>query len=137
MRISDWSSDVCSSDLRVDVGRPNIKGVLAPHAARRALQLVGERIGSVGIGLGVRHFKDAGDSAKHGSAAAGLKVFLLLQPRLAEVNLCVDGARKDDKTGAVDDLACIAGCADRGNPAVPHAEDRKSTRLTPVTNAQL
>src|SRR3546814_10247981 len=97
MHISDWSSDVCSSDLfgheqvagrcahehlyacrarqhfklaqvaRVGVGRPDIKGVLAPHAARRALQLVGERIGSVGIGLGVRHFKDAGDSAKHGS----------------------------------------------------------------------
>src|SRR3546814_2066829 len=104
MRISDWSSDVCSSDL-----------------ARRALQLVGERIGSVGIGLGVRHFKDAGDAAKHGGAAARLKVFLLLQPRLAEMNLRVDRAWKDDKTAAVDDFACIARCADRGDFAVPHA----------------
>src|SRR3546814_10032373 len=127
MRISDWSSDVCSSDL-----------------ARRALQLVGERIGSVGIGLGVRHFKDAGDAAKHGGAAARLKVFLLLQPRLAEMNLRVDRAWKDDKTAAVDDFACIARCADRGDFAVPHADaglrqstgrdhaavlDRKGTRL--------
>src|SRR3546814_18317520 len=78
-----------SQVARVGVGRPDIKGVLAPHAARRALQLVGERIGSVGIGLGVRHFKDAGDAAKHGGAAARLKVFLLLQPRLAEMNLRV------------------------------------------------
>src|SRR3546814_16022517 len=84
MRISDWSSDVCSSDL--------------------------------------------GDAAKHGGAAARLKVFLLLQPRLAEMNLRVDRAWKDDKTAAVDDFACIARCADRGDFAVPHADagDRKS-----------
>src|SRR3546814_15174068 len=110
MRISDWSSDVCSSDL-----------------ARRALQLVGERIGSVGIGLGVRHFKDAGDAAKHGGAAARLKVFLLLQPRLAEMNLRVDRAWKDDKTAAVDDFDCIARCADRGASDVPPAAGRPRT----------
>src|SRR3546814_9348046 len=86
MRISDWSSDVCSSDL--------------------------------------------GDAAKHGGAAARLKVFLLLQPRLAEMNLRVDRAWKDDKTAAVDDFACIARCADLGDFAVPHADAglRQSTR---------
>src|SRR3546814_16063768 len=68
------------------------------------------------------HFKDAGDAAKHGGAAARLKVFLLLQPRLAEMNLRVDRAWKDDKTAAVDDFACIARCADRGDFAVPHAD---------------
>src|SRR3546814_9406113 len=29
MRISDWSSDVCSSDLRVDRGKANLLGVEA------------------------------------------------------------------------------------------------------------
>src|SRR3546814_15764214 len=72
---------------RVGVGRPDIKGVLAPHAARRALQLVGERIGSVGIGLGVRHFKDAGDAAKHGGAAARLNAFPPPQPRPPHLHL--------------------------------------------------
>src|SRR3546814_16993036 len=104
---------------RVGVGRPDIKGVLAPHAARRALQLVGERIGRVGIGLGVRHFKDAGDATKHGGAAARLKVFLLLQPRLAVMNLRVDRARKDDKTAAVEVLACTTRCTDGRGIAVP------------------
>src|SRR3546814_11367914 len=38
------------------------------------------------------------------------------------MNLRVDRAWKDDKTAAVDDFACIARCADRGDFAVPHAD---------------
>src|SRR3546814_9510339 len=86
MRISDWSSDVCSSDL------------------------------------GVGHFEQAGDAAEHRGAAARFEVFLVLQPRLAEMDLGVDRSGKDSEAGAVDDLACVARYADPGDLAVAHAD---------------
>src|SRR3546814_9403900 len=45
MRISDWSSDVCSSDLLVSFGQARVKPAFMPAApapaARRALQAAG------------------------------------------------------------------------------------------------
>src|SRR3546814_5482015 len=38
MRISDWSSDVCSSDLITDIA-----------ALRRAIATVGDRLGNIGV----------------------------------------------------------------------------------------
>src|SRR3546814_7146637 len=39
MRISDWSSDVCSSDLALDVHRGDLLGRLDVVACREALQV--------------------------------------------------------------------------------------------------
>src|SRR3546814_7304881 len=42
MRISDWSSDVCSSDLRVDVDERDVRrAVLRQHHRRRAADAAG------------------------------------------------------------------------------------------------
>src|SRR5690606_28216634 len=57
-------------------------------------------------------------------AAAGLQVLLLLEARLAEMDLRVDDARQDVQAGAVDRLAGGAGCnaAERSDTAVADAD---------------
>ena len=79
--------------------------------ARR--NLVGKRFGRDGGGLGIGHLEDAGDAARDRGAAAGLEVFLVLGPRLAEMHLAVDDARQDMKAGAVDAFGCLGQRANR------------------------
>src|SRR3546814_9158012 len=55
MRISDWSSDVCSSDLAID--NIGLEGGAVPQDARRDAILVdrhSQRMGQIGV-LGLRH----------------------------------------------------------------------------------
>src|SRR3546814_6856104 len=43
MRISDWSSDVCSSDLLIDSFR-DLRGRMSSYARRRSIRPLGERL---------------------------------------------------------------------------------------------
>src|SRR3546814_3259671 len=70
--------------------------MFAPHAALSALHLVGQRLGGIGVGLGVGHFEQAGDAAEHRGAAARFEVFLVLQPRLAEMAPGVDRSGRSE-----------------------------------------
>src|SRR3546814_16137064 len=68
MRISDWSSDVCSSDLL------RMEGCERPGSGRRQAQQVGARGGEHGRGLasgGARHLPPAvaQDRSRRGSQA--------------------------------------------------------------------
>src|SRR3546814_14609724 len=68
MRISDWSSDVCSSDLAID--NIGLEGGAVPQDARRDAILVdrhSQRMGQIGV-LGLRHavaIEDVGRRAPH------------------------------------------------------------------------
>ncbi len=102
--------------------RADIESMVAPHPIARAGELVGQRLGGIGIGLGVRHLEHRDDAAQHGGAAAALQILLRLQPRLAEMDLAVDHAGQHGQPGAVDRLAGIARLADRDDPAAAHAD---------------
>src|SRR3546814_4118118 len=69
MRISDWSSDVCSSDLRIVIARGNAFDVVAPV-----------------IGLD-RALRTKHDARRHGRFATGMTDVVALQPlrRLVQV----------------------------------------------------
>src|SRR3546814_9811244 len=57
MRISDWSSDVCSSDLR-DIRHIGKAVALARHERRGGIARLGTEFGGIGRreGEGVRHY---------------------------------------------------------------------------------
>src|SRR5690606_4866156 len=79
------------------------------HAVAGAADFVGERVCAGRRWPGVRHLEDGCDSAKHGGAASRFEILLLLQARLAEMNLRVDDTRQNVQTGAVDHLAAGLG----------------------------
>ena len=110
--------------LCIGIRRAEEEGVIAPGAPFGAAQLVGQRLGRIRIGRRVRHLEDRRDAALGGAARAGLQVFLVLQPRLAEMDLGVDDAGQDVQAGSVETLGCggpaeVAQCC---NTAVPHAD---------------
>ena len=80
------------------------------HAAGGAGDLVLEGRARDGQRVGVGHLEDAGDAAHHRRQRAGRKIFLVLQPRLAEMHLGVDDAGQDVQAAAVDGL--VGGVAD-------------------------
>ena len=90
---------------------------VAMHAVGRARHLVGKRGFARRQRIGVGHLEDGGDAAQHRRARARLQIFLVLQPRLAEMHLAVDHARQDVQAGAVDDFAggATRQVADRRN----------------------
>ena len=94
------------------------------HAVPAALHLIGKSLLADGQGIGVRHFEHGGDAAHHGAARAGLEVFLLLQPGLAEMHLRVHHAGQDVQALAVDHLrgGSLGQRADLGNAAVDDAD---------------
>src|SRR3546814_1743305 len=127
MRISDWSTDVCSSDLREEIQQPccvertkgqelrlrdmseekdKMEGAALwrrarPHVVARDWQPVAEDEAPDAL-----HFAAYLDGRLHEDEAARLEARLAAEPAL------------------LDELLALR-------------EDRKSTRLTPVTNAQL
>src|SRR3546814_1061371 len=89
MRISDWSSDVCSSDLRVHAYVPGRVGI---HPGRVQAEVAGVGLPAGGEQHRVEGFRDTGDAHAAGAGAlecghvvlqaqrdAGLAV-VLLQP---------------------------------------------------------
>ena len=75
------------------------------HAVVRALDLVGQRLGGGGGRVGVRHLEHRRDAAQHRRARAGFEIFLVGQPRLAEMHMAVDHAGQDVQAPAVDGFA--------------------------------
>src|SRR3546814_11105341 len=116
MRISDWSSDVCSSDLRPRLGRPRIAGVvvlarlgrehrLDPHVlvwdARRILDVRGAVHGAWrGGGLlpGVARGQ-SGDDVGVGAAPSGAHTALVEPAPLRAARSPEPSARKTLEAG--------------------------------------
>src|SRR3546814_11811446 len=74
MRISDWSSDVCSSDLFADIARPVMLDQVPPHAVvdrkarvphlgRRLVEEIGEGLRNIGAALAQRRTPQLHDMA--------------------------------------------------------------------------
>jgi hypothetical protein len=105
----------------VDVlaGAADEEGEIAVHAVPGRLDLGGERLLGNRQRIGVRHLEHGGDAAHHGAARAGLEIFLVRQPGLAEMHLRVHHARQHMQPPAVDHLGGKVGVepADRGNTA--------------------
>ena len=102
----------------------DVEGEVAEHAAARAPDLVGQRLGRGGERLGVGHLEHGHHAAHDRGAAARLQVLLVLQARLAEVHLGVDHARQHVQPGRIDHLAggSLRQLPDRGNSPVADAD---------------
>ena len=114
---------------RITVGRADIERMIAEHAvvidlAGGAGQLVLDRLLRNRQRRGVRHFEHGGDAAEHGGARAGMKVFLVDGPRLAEMHLAVDHAGQNVEPRAIDYFCGVrrAERADGGDAAAPYAD---------------
>ena len=94
------------------------------HAMVAALDLVGKRFLGDRQRIGIWHLEHGRDAAHHGAARAGFEVFLLRQPRLAEMHLGVHHAGQDMQALAVDGLGGggLSKSADRGDPAIENAD---------------
>src|SRR3546814_9365664 len=128
MRISDWSSDVCSSDLAVGEPVAQVLLVLAQLDARDAAaleaRLAGERadpqrergvVGCVGTGGGLGHGSASLERALHFAAPSRTHG----PPRCSVAGLA-----------KANGLACGPRLASRRpGRAGKHSADRKSTRL--------
>src|SRR3546814_6792828 len=66
MRISDWSSDVCSSDLRVHAYVPGRVGI---HPGRVQAEVAGVGLPAGGEQHRVEGFRDTGDAHAAGAGA--------------------------------------------------------------------
>jgi hypothetical protein len=73
------------------------------------------RLGRIGVGLGVRHLEHCGDAAQHGGPAARFEIFLMLQPRLAEMDLAVDHAGQH--------VSPVQSIVSPASPATPMPDD--------------
>ena len=102
--------------------RTDVEGMVAVHAVMAALELVVHAHHRVGVGIGVGHLEDGGHAAHHRRTATAFKVFLVLQPRLAEVDLAVDHPRQHVEPGTVDPPRCIGIAAHADDLAVAHGD---------------
>src|SRR3546814_3654027 len=116
MRISDWSSDVCSSDLLEPIGG---KAVHAHH-----------RIGPLRTGANV--VADAGLQVEPGIDRPAVKR-LHFRPFQRAAEIALPLRLEGEAVEVAADPAFPFPMIGVGAPA----QDRKSTRRTPVTNAQL
>ena len=96
---------------------------IAMHAVMAAPHLVGERVGRGGLRFGVGHLEDGRDAPHDGGARTGFQIFLVVEPRLAEMNLRVDDTGQDVQAPTIDDAGRIVmrEVADGGDPAAAHA----------------
>src|SRR3546814_4522548 len=123
MRISDWSSDVCSSDLQV--GDPG-------HASERALLRVDQLTGRPVVAAGLA--QPARTAAAELAGSTGTAV--VIGPAHAERGDRAAGARGQRAADgphvvelvAAPHLDLVAGVVEGGTEALVHG-DRKSTRL--------
>src|SRR3546814_749298 len=139
MRISDWSSDVCSSDLRLyEIGSAMQKVHDIPVLHDIALAL-GAQLASLAC-LGLAAQRDIiGKSDGFGADEALLEIAVDLARRLGRGRALVDGPRArllrpDGKEGQqVEQLVSGADHARQPGFVQPHLlqeqQDRKSTRL--------
>src|SRR3546814_2584569 len=124
MRISDWSSDVCSSDLAADVAFPEAREDASEIAAEGAdpaalAQIRGAR-GRVAVEP-VEHVRDvAVDVMDHAVLEAALRSLEVERRVDALVAPSLAAARMQPRRGAD---------PPGGAPAIAHQPDRKSTRL--------
>jgi hypothetical protein len=116
--------------VRVLTRAAHVEGEIALHAVGGAPDLVGQRFGGGGERIGVRHLEDAGDAAHDGGTAAGFEVFLVLGPRLPQVDLAVDHAGQDVEPGAIDDGTRLCPCV-RADAVMRPPETAMSRWLTP------
>ena len=98
----------------------DVEGVIAVHAVAGALELVEHAVRRIGVGRGIGHLEHGSDAAHHRGAAAGFKVFLVFQPRLAEVDLAVDHAGQHVEPGAVDPARGIGIGTDADDAPIAH-----------------
>src|SRR3546814_181564 len=105
MRISDWSSDVCSSDLRVD---PGFGAAALDRPLHRGLEQVPLRCRDRLAGRGVRHLGD--DRHRHGNRGLAI-VAVERQPKIegiedemlfAKVDIAARTKRAELAVGAAD-----------------------------------
>ena len=120
-----------AEEAGVLVGAADEKGVIAVHAALGPGELVVQRAGVGGGGLGVRHLEHGGDAAEDRAARAAFEIFLPLQARLAEVDLAVDHARKHGEARGVDGLARarLGEVAEVGDLAASDADVRPAAAV--------
>src|SRR5690606_24253304 len=102
----------------------DVEGEIAKHAVARPCDLVCQSASGGRQRLGVRHLENRRDAAHHSTAAAALEILLVLEPRLAKMNLGVDHSGQDVQPSSVDDLRCLRrvevayGC----DPAIDDAD---------------
>src|SRR3546814_17769460 len=112
MRISDWSSDVCSSDLprnvdamaTLDVRLAEAERVIADAQLRQARA---EGRLDPSIGVGVRQLRETGDRALIASLSVPLPVFDRNQGNIA-------AARRSEERRVGKE--CVSTCRSRGSP---------------------
>src|SRR3546814_2168270 len=120
MRISDWSSDVCSSDLRGHFGAGGFRSGEGQQPPRQVGGAVGavERVGEVALRLfgrigkpALRQLEPADDDRQHiveimrdaaGQLADGFHLLRLAQLRLRL--LAVDHLRSEEQTSELQSL---------------------------------
>jgi hypothetical protein len=106
------------------MGAADPEGEIAVHAVVAAPHLVGQSLGARGLRIGVGHLEHRRNAAHDSGAGAGFQILLVVEPRLAEMDLGVDDAGQDMQPPAVD-LALGAGLgeiADMRDGASPHAD---------------
>src|SRR3546814_2688011 len=100
MRISDWSSDVCSSDLSIAKARP----VLPPIALVRALQSASAS--ARGCAPGPFHPPSPAQPARNARAATDNTAYRTIDPLLRSAK--AKGSRSEEHTSELQSLMRIS-----------------------------
>ncbi len=110
--------------LNVLARAANEEGEIAMHAMAAKPDLAGEGFFRDRQRIGVRHLEYRGHPAHDRAARARLQIFLMGQPRLAEMHLRVHHAGQDVQALAIDDLgrARLPQSADFGDAASANAD---------------
>src|SRR3546814_5712438 len=108
MRISDWSSDVCSSDLEEDDRQDNVQDRYPGH------RLLGDRVIGVArlnVRPGLRERVDRGRAGTAGHAIAGLHERIdrrILAHHLRIAATCAGDGRSEEHTSELQSLMRIS-----------------------------
>src|SRR3546814_6590712 len=111
MRISDWSSDVCSSDLSSSTFGPVAGGFLTEHLGWQSVFLVNLPIGLLAIFLAARLPKRSGSGAPFRFDLLGVllfAVFIASTLVLLEQMRHFDATRSEEHTSELQSLMRIS-----------------------------